>query len=116
MPRQTRKYVTALETAERLNIPPLDNPESLYSTLNQQNFFWESGEGRWVPGSEPEAATELIRIRVWAESSKVQEVANTVVRRLSGAGYALVEKSEPYICRPPKQAESRVYLTFKEEP
>ena len=31
----------------------------------------------------------------------------------SANGFVLEEGSEPYICRPPKQLESRIYLTFR---
>lgn len=115
MPKRTRKYVAAIETAEGLGIVATDEAEALYQALNAKNFFWDATDGRWVPGSEPEPATDLIRVRVWAEASKVEDVANSLVRRMNGAGYSLIEKSEPYPCRPPKQLESRIYLTFREE-
>jgi hypothetical protein len=112
---RTRKYVIAVETAKGLNLLIPETAEALYTALNHRNFFWDREENRWVPGSEPDEPTDRIRIRVWAESSKVSEVANNLIRRMTQAGYVLTEKSEPYLCRPPKQAESRIYLTFREE-
>jgi hypothetical protein len=115
MPKRTRKYVAALDTAAGLSVTSTEDAETLYQLLNQKNFFWDATEGRWVPGSAPQPATDLIRIRVWAESSKVADVANTVVRRMNGSGFSLIEKSDPYMCRPPNQLESRIYLTFRED-
>lgn len=115
MPRQTKKYVAAVEAARELRIKGTEDAEALYEMLNHNNFFWDAGEGRWLPGSEPEPATELIRLRVWAETAKVADVANTVVRKMNAAGFSLLEKSKPYVCRPPNQLESHIYLTFRED-
>lgn len=114
MPRQTKKYVAAVDVAKGLGIGAED-AESLYQQLNHRNFFWDASEGRWVPGSEPDPATELIRLRVWTATSQVADVANTIVRKLNAAGFSLVEKSKPYVCRPPNQLESRIYLAFRED-
>lgn len=113
MARQTKKFVAGVETAQGLGITDFDDHEALYDQLNQHNFFWDATDQRWGPGSEPEPATELIRVRVWAETTRVADVANMLVRRMSG--YTLIEKSKPYVCRPPNQLESRIYLVFMEE-
>lgn len=110
--RRTKKYVAALATARSLQVSTNCDQAELYSRLQSKNFFWDSGDGRWVAGTAPDPATALVRIRVWASSETVPDVAEEVVRRMTRAGYSLVERSEPYQCRPPKQLESRVYLTF----
>lgn len=114
MPKRTRKYVAALEAAAELKITNLEDAEQLYQELNERNYFWEPEEG-WLPGAPPNAPTPLLRIRVWAETSKVEAAAQVVVAILDGSDYRLLEQSKPYQCRPPQQLESRIYLTFQEE-
>jgi hypothetical protein len=113
MPKQTQKYVKALEVAKRLKIPELETAEALYEDLNAKNYFWDIDQKKWLPGGKPVPASELIRVRVWAETSQVKEIANCVVRGLIDDGFVLLEESKPYMCRPPNQNESRVYLTFR---
>ncbi len=115
MARRTAKYVAALETAQRLNIPLTGDQDSLYSDLNAANFFWDSGDKRWAPGTTPDPASTVVRVRVWAEASSVRDIAEEIARRMTRDGYELLERSEPYQCRPPKQLEARVYLTFRHE-
>lgn len=115
MPKQTKKYLAAVGTASGLGISIGDDADHLYRELNQKNFFWDSKDGRWVPGSAPEPATALIRIRVWADTDKVGDAANVLTRRLIDSGFNLLEQSQPYMCRPPNQLESRIYLTFIED-
>lgn len=115
MPKRTQKYVRAIETAQGLEISATDDQNALYAALNAANFFWDSGDQRWVPGSAPDPATDLIRIRVWAARESVADAAEMLVRRFTRDGFVLVERSEPYPCRPPKQLESRIYLTFMPE-
>ena len=55
---------------------------------------------------------EVIKIRVWADSAEIEDLTDLVIGRLKDAGLTLVERSVPYICQPPKQHESRVYLKF----
>jgi hypothetical protein len=113
MPKRTAKYVAALELAQRLKIPDLESAELLYQDLNEKNYFWDSDKQKWLPGGEAVPASELIRIRVWAESGAVDALANRVVRGLVDEGFVLLEKSKPYMCHPPNQNESRIYLTFR---
>ncbi|MFG6097349.1 hypothetical protein SPB21_18940 [Leptothoe sp. ISB3NOV94-8A] len=115
MPRRTQKYLKALETAQGLNISQTEDQSTLYVALNEKNFFWDSGDQRWVPGMEPNPASDLIRIRVWAAAETVKDAAQLIVRRLTRDGLELIEQSDPYPCRPPKQLESRIYLTFRED-
>ena len=112
--RQTRKYSQAVATATAQAISTAGDQESLYQRLAEAGYFWDSGAGIWQY-AEPTAADEptpLIRVRVWAASEIVAREAQREVADWQARGYTLVERSDPYICRPPKQRESRVYLAF----
>jgi hypothetical protein len=114
MPKQTRKYKTACELADQLGISERDNQEKLYRLLNESGYYWDSGTQAWQQlnqGADP--PTELIRVRVWAETSKVEGAAYQLRVAMEEQGYIFLEKSDPYPCRPPKQLESRIYLSFK---
>lgn len=114
MPKQTRKYRTACELADRLNISDRHNQETLYRLLNEANYYWDSGTQAWQQLSQDaDPPSELIRVRVWAEASKVEGAAYQVRVAMEEQGYHFMEASQPYPCRPPKQLESRIYLTFK---
>lgn len=114
MPKQTRKYVTACEIAERLNIAERDNQETLYRLLNEQGYYWDSGLQQWQELSQDaDPPTDLIRVRVWAEDSKVRGAAYQLRVAMEAQGYIFLEQSEVYPCRPPKQLESRIYMTFR---
>ena len=114
MPKQTRKYKTACELAEQLNIEERDNSERLYRLLNEARYYLGTGSQSWLKntiGADP--PTELIRVRVWAEDLKVRGAAYQVRIAMEEQGYIFLQQSEPYPCRPPKQMESRIYLDFK---
>ena len=89
------------------------NQERLYDHLQGAGFFWNSANKEWEEHDQRDAdePTGLIMIRVWADSDIVEDVADDVVSRTKNI-LTLVEKSKPYICRPPKQLEARVYLRF----
>lgn len=94
---------------------PHNNQDDLYSELNRLGWFWNSKNQEWERNDKlPDPASELIKIRVWAASNKVENAADLVVESMEEKGFSLLEKSSPYICRPPKQSESRIYLSFKE--
>jgi hypothetical protein len=119
MPRMTAKYKGALATARKIGI---EETSALYSDLADAGYQWEpvghgrTGlEGEWihladVPADPP---SDLIRVRVWAKAEDVDLVAGFIAGNLIKLGYELVEKSDAYPCRPPKQLESRIYLTFQ---
>lgn len=116
MPKQTRKYATACELADQLNIDSRDrsNQERLYRLLNEQGYYWDAGSQRWQQlNQDADPPTDLIKVRVWAEDSKVRGAAYQMRVALKDQGYVFLEQSEPYPCRPPKQLESRIYLTFR---
>ena len=117
MPRQTRKYVSAMRIAETLGIESRDSQENLYDDLNSRGYFWESDQGEWQRTTEPpDPVTEVLRIRVWADAVKVEAMADQVVAALVASGNEILDISKPYPCRPPKQLESRIYLTFRMRP
>lgn len=88
MPKQTRKYKTACELGDRLNILERDNQEKLYRLLNEASYFWEAGSQAWQHlDQDADRPTELIRVRVWAESSKVEGAAYQVRLGLEEQGY-----------------------------
>lgn len=114
MPKATRKYSTAVALALKLHIHEIDNQETLYRLLNEAGHYWDSGTQEWQRITEDaDPPTELIRVRVWAESSKVGGAAHQLRVAMEEIGYQFMEQSAPYPCRPPKQLESRIYLTFK---
>lgn len=113
MTKRTRKYVAAESMARQLKIRSAD-AETLYRLLNEAGYQWNSDTGAWdnwqaMPADEP---SELIRIRCWARADVVEMIADGVVESMRAAGLQLMERSQPYPCRPPQQRESRIYLTF----
>jgi hypothetical protein len=117
MAKRTTKYVRALEVAEHLAIAEVNNQEALYQLLNGQEYFWDAERKVWEQTSEvAQPATKFIRVRVWTDSKKVQVAADdikAVLSVLDGTGYELIEESRPYVCRPPNQLDSRIYLVFR---
>lgn len=114
MPKLTRKYAGALPIARRLDIADVQDQERLYAALQEQCYFWDSAGGVWTftalaAADEP---TPLVRVRVWAATERVEQAASEIATFYTGRGYTLSERSAPYVCRPPKQRESRVYLAF----
>ena len=75
---------------------------------------WNSQEGEWQDvASEPaDPATGLIKVRVWSDTEIIDEVTDELVKLMTSRKFGMVERSLPYMCRPPKQLESRVYLAF----
>lgn len=107
--KQTKKYTKACEIATLTH----QNQESLYKQLNDLGFWWDSKLQKWARDDRlADTPTNLIRVRVWAATSKVEQAAAVFIEACSEYDLKLQEKSEPYQCRPPKQGESRIYLTF----
>jgi hypothetical protein len=118
MAKMTRKFASALNVARRENIPDYiavgDNQETLYRMLQGKGYLWNSQNGVWEfvadePADEP---TKFVRLRVWSDSEIIAEVADDVTKALKRLKFKLQERSDAYRCRPPKQSESRIYLTF----
>jgi hypothetical protein len=118
MAKLTKKFAAALKVAQREGVPGYiavgDNQETLYKILQNKGYMWRSNDGLWVfvadePADEP---TEFVRLRVWSDTEIVNEVADDLTKVLKKLKFKLRERSDAYRCRPPKQAESRIYLTF----
>ena len=112
MPRMTQKYKAALAAAKTLATCQVNDSYALYQTLNAHNWYWNSKRGVWEMGESAQKATDLVRVRVWAASEFVEQAADEVAHELQKQDYQLLERSFPYVCRPPKQLESRIYLSF----
>jgi hypothetical protein len=113
MAKMTAKYLGAIEIARSKNIPITDDQEALYTALGKAGFLWDKMKHWYDISQEPaEQPSDVLRVRVWAKTEDVEAQAGLIVRTLTSGGYRLIEQSEPYICRPPKQLESRIYLTF----
>lgn len=119
MAKMTRKFSEAMYIISMMGKPqPYSEPgEVAYKMLADAGYQWDGKKQEWiglasVPGNP---ASPIIRIRVWAEAYKVEGVAGQVCSAMTGKGYTLLEQSQAYPCRPPKQAESRIYLSFIKE-
>ena len=108
--KRTKKFVAAEKIALEIGV---NIDEDIYHNLEQNNYFWDSNQGEWIRGEPPHPPTNLIKIRVWADSKTIKRDCDNIIHSLSSNGFVLEEGSEPYICRPPKQLESRIYLTFR---
>ena len=110
--KRTRKWSAAIAYSG-ITGSLKDRPEDLYKALNEQGVYWDSDQGLWELNNQPaDPATQLIRIRIWAAAEKIPAAVDDIKVMLAPF-YDLLEQSDPYPCRPPKQLESRVYLTFK---
>ncbi len=121
MARMTKKYKGALAVASvklkkflmlGKNTCRFTDNKALYRALNAHNWYWNSKMEAWELGESAQKPTDLIRVRVWAATEVVRQAADDVAYELLNRNYELVERSEPYECRPPKQLESRIYLAF----
>ncbi|MEZ4622092.1 MAG: hypothetical protein R2867_42200 [Caldilineaceae bacterium] len=87
----------------------------MYPHLESNGYQWNSESGEWEnwQAMDADEPSELIRVRTWARAEVVEMIADGIVEAMLAAGVRLVERSKPYPCRPPKQLDSRVYLTFE---
>jgi hypothetical protein len=113
MAKNTAKYRGAAAIAASKNIPITDDQEALYAALGKAGVLWDKMKGWYDVSEEPaDQPSDILRVRVWAKTEDVEAQARLIVRTLTSSGYRLIEQSQPYICRPPKQLESRIYLSF----
>lgn len=112
MTRLTLKYRCALDVAMRLNM--VEVGDELYKALELHEYFWDSNVGKWElhPVEQAEPPTKLVNIRVWADAEIVEDAADDLIRSYQQLGFSVAQKSERYLCRPPKQLEARVYVAF----
>ena len=114
--KQTEKLRKAEQLYQQLGLKEkYSNQEQLYNLLIANNYFWESDNKRWSKGEAADPPSELIRIRVWAASDVIESVAEILAEALPQYDLKLIEKSKPYVCRPPKQNEHRIYLIFEDK-
>ena len=93
---------------------PHSTQEELYQELNRLGWYWQPSQKQWIRDErEANPATNLIKVRIWAASDKVNDAAQHFVEASSDMGLRLIEQSQSYPCRPPNQNESRIYLTFE---
>jgi hypothetical protein len=117
MPKMTKKFSGALDAAEQafigFNRKQETDQEALYRRLQEIGFFWDSQSKKWeeYDVTEADEPSPLIMVRVWADEEIIQEAADDIVSK-SKKIWQLIERSEPYRCRPPKQREARIYLRF----
>ncbi len=107
--KRTRKFVATEKIALEIGV---NIDENIYQNLEENNYFWDSKLGEWFLGEAAHPPSSLVKIRVWANSNHIKQDCDIIINSLCDNGFALEEKSEPYTCRPPKQLESRIYLTF----
>lgn len=117
MPKQTQKYLAALATAGEVLTPAEvaeveNDQDQLYTRLNEYNYFWDSQAKAWLEGGAPALPTKLLHLRVWADANLVEALANLISEAVQDEGFDLVDQSQMRLCRPPKQKEGRVYLSF----
>lgn len=109
--KRTQKYSKALEILTF----PHQTQDALYAELNRLGWYWQAVEKAWKRDDTPaKEATKLIRVRVWAAAEKVDHAADLFIENVESMGLKLLERSNPYPCRPPNQLESRIYLTFED--
>lgn len=113
MPKMTAKYSSARETAFSNEISVNGDQEQLYKRLNENGWWWDSKQSAWIrlmdePANEP---TPKLMVRVWANHTTVAQAASEIIKGLRGQ-FTLINRSDPYPCRPPRQLEHRIYLEF----
>lgn len=110
--KQTKKYSKACEI---LTINHTTQ-EQLYQELNRLGWFWDSKKQQWIRDDRiAEPASNLIKIRLWANKDKVEQLSEILQEALAPYGIKVLEKSEPYLCRPPQQNDARIYITLQGE-
>lgn len=114
--RQTVKYKAAVKVAKEKGLMDWATQAGLYELLQSNGHMWDSKAGEWLhlPSMKADEPSKLIKMRVWADIKNLDYEVNYVVDRLGG--YELVKRSKVCPCKPPKQKEGRVYLTFAEIP
>jgi hypothetical protein len=111
--RMTPKYKAAFKVGTIKGWNTDVDQEVLYHALAQAGLFWNHKAGEWQEAEDADQPSDLLRIRVLGPGEAVEAEAQRIKDFLAQT-HELIEASEPYPCRPPKQLESRVYLTFKQ--
>lgn len=111
--KQTRKFVSAEKLYRKLGLTQrYRTQDALYELLGEQNYYWDRKAQRWQDGGESDPPSTVISIRITTGYDRLNEVAEVLIEALGEYELELIEQSKPYPCRPPKQNDSRMYLTF----
>lgn len=116
MPKMTQKYTRALSVARQEGIPGRQiDRDALYNALLDKGYQWSCTSMEWMyVGNVPiDESLDLLHLRIWCAGDRVETIASGIASAMVEAGCVLIEQSGPHPCRPPKQAESRVYLTMQ---
>jgi hypothetical protein len=108
--KETQKYTKACK------ILKIDHQhqEELYYALNVAGWFWDSRNKEWNKTNiTPYDPSDLYRVRVTTTTKQENQFADVVTEALESYGMKLVDRTLPYVRRPPYQLESRVYLSFQ---
>lgn len=106
--KKTQKYLKATEI---LTVNHFTQQE-LYSELNRLGWWWNSKVKEWERNQElADPPMEGVKIRLWSNSENIEDYTEEITQLLRDNGYKIIDKSNPYQCRPPKHSESRIYLT-----
>lgn len=81
--KQTKKYVSACEIANLTH----NTQEELYSQLNQLGFYWNAKLSKWERNDTlADPPSDLIRIRVWADSEKLEDAVELLCQQMLSVG------------------------------
>jgi hypothetical protein len=111
--KQTRKFASAEKLYNKLSLTQkYRSQDALYEILGEQGYYWERKAQRWQDGGESHPPSTVISISVSTGYDRLSEVAEILTEALEGYDLELIEQSRAYPCRPPKQNDSKMYLTF----
>lgn len=113
MSKRTTKYIKALEQSEAQDFEH-QSSDQLYEHLQEKGYYWDSNCQNWVfsPAEKNDPASSSVKIRVHFEKTQANDIANKVAELLESGGFKLLDKSKPYICKPPQSNDAMVYLNF----
>ncbi|MDJ0509259.1 MAG: hypothetical protein QNJ64_08410 [Crocosphaera sp.] len=105
--RQTQKYVKATQILTTNH----SSQEQLYQELNRLGWWWNAKLKEWERNEQlAEPPMEGLKMRLWGNNEEIEDYADLIIQLLRENGYSIVDKSQPYLCRPPQQNKSRIYL------
>ena len=105
--RQTQKYVKATQI---LTINH-SHQEQLYQELNKLGWWWNAKLKEWERNDQlADPPMEGFKIRLWGNNEEIEHYSQLITQFLRENGCSIVDKSKPYVCRPPQQNQSIIYL------
>lgn len=110
--RQTQKLRYAVSLYQQLKLNrKYSSQEELYTLMNEHNYHWDSQQKKWLHGGTPDPASTFVKIRVMTDRANVTTIVSEIKTAMSDK-FICLETSDIYPCRPPKQNDARIYLTF----